>query len=390
MGGIAKHSLIDKYKEEFYEQYKNSPSIISIAPGRVNIIGEHTDYNKGFAIPTAIDRWILTLASIRNDQEVNIFSINYNRKIIFSLKNFDDKGELWERYVKGAIYIINKKYDLTRGFNIVIGGNIPIGFGMSSSAALEVSIVGAIFSLCGLEHDKYKILKICNLLEKEVLGIKSGMLDQYASIFSNKKQFLLIDFLKLEHSYINSNIKDSCWILINSMVSRELMYSAYNQRVDECKNAIALINQKTNKEYNLNSIDVDAIELIKENKVLYKRLLHLITENKRVFKMRDAILKGDLNTIGHLLSESHESLSKNYDVSCKEIELIIELSRKHSGLYGGRIMGGGFGGCTINLIKADLKENFISYVKDEFYNKYEYDIKIETINFSSGLDIVTF
>ena len=390
MGTIEKHSLINEYKEEFYKQYKNSSSIISIAPGRVNIIGEHTDYNKGFAMPVAINRWILSLVSMRNDQHVNVYSINYNKKIVFSLNDYSDKGDLWERYVRGAIYLINKKYNLTKGFNIVIGGNIPIGFGMSSSAALEVSIVGAILSLCNLKQDKYEILKICNLLEREILGIKSGMLDQYASIFSNKNKFLLIDFLKLEHSYIDSNIKGSCWILINSMVSRELMHSDYSQRVDECNNAIGLINQKANKKYNLNSIDINIIEIIKENKNLYKRLLHLITENKRVFKMKDAILKGDLNIIGDLLSESHESLSKNYDVSCEEIDLIIELSKKHPGFYGGRIMGGGFGGCTINLIKSNLKEDFISYVKDKFYDKYDYDIKIETVNFSSGLDIVTF
>ena len=390
MGGIEKHSLIDEYKEEFYKQYKDSSSIISIAPGRVNIIGEHTDYNKGFAMPVAINRWILSLVSMRNDQHVNVYSINYNKKIVFSLNDYSDKGDLWERYVRGAIYLINKKYNLTKGFNIVIGGNIPIGFGMSSSAALEVYIVGAILSLCNLEQDKYEILKICNLLEREILGIKSGMLDQYASIFSNKNKFLLIDFLKLEHSYIDSNIKGSCWILINSMVSRELMHSDYNQRVDECNDAIELINQKANKKYNLNSIDINIIEIIKENKNLYKRLLHLITENKRVFKMKDAILKGDLNIIGDLLSESHESLSKNYDVSCEEIDLIIELSKKHPGFYGGRIMGGGFGGCTINLIKSNLKEDFISHVKDKFQDKYDYDIKIEIVNFSSGLDIVTF
>ena len=390
MGRIEKHSLINEYKEEFYKQYKNSSSIISIAPGRVNIIGEHTDYNKGFAMPIAINRWILSLVSMRNDQHVNVYSINYNKKIVFSLNDYSDKGDLWERYVRGTIYLINKKYNLTKGFNIVIGGNIPIGFGMSSSAALEVSIVGAILSLCNLEQDKYETLKICNLLEREILGIKSGMLDQYASIFSNKNKFLLIDFLKLEHSYIDSNIKGSCWILINSLVSRELMHSDYNQRVDECNDAIELINQKTNKKHNLNSIDINVIEVIKENKNLYKRLLHVITENKRVFKMKDAILKGDLNIIGDLLSESHESLSKNYDVSCEEIDLIIELSKKHSGFYGGRIMGGGFGGCTINLIKSNLKEDFISYVKDKFHDKYHYDIKIETVNFSSGLDIVTF
>ena len=389
MDRITKHNLVSEYKKKFLKEFKKNPDVISVAPGRINIIGEHTDYNQGFAIPSAVDKWILTLLSKRDDKLIEVYSINYKKKNIFKLNELDDKGDLWERYVKATLYVINNKYNLDRGFNILIGGNIPIGFGMSSSAALEVSIVSSVLNSCCLKCDKYEILKICNAVEKEILGINSGMLDQYASIFSIKNKFLLIDFLKLNHEYFDSNIQESCWVLINSMVSRELINTDYNVRVNECLEAINLINRKTNQKITFDSISIDDIQCIKNNKIFYNRLFHLITENQRVFEMKNAIIKGDLNEIGNLLNESHISLSKYYDVSCDEIESIISLSKQHKAFYGGRIMGGGFGGCTINLIDNNLKDDFIFYIKNKFFNKYNYNIEYEQISFCNGLEIVT-
>jgi len=386
---ITKHNLVSEYKKKFLKEFKKNPDVISVAPGRINIIGEHTDYNQGFAIPSAVDKWILTLLSKRDDKLIEVYSINYKKKNIFKLNELDDKGDLWERYVKATLYVINNKYNLDRGFNILIGGNIPIGFGMSSSAALEVSIVSSVLNSCCLKCDKYEILKICNAVEKEILGINSGMLDQYASIFSIKNKFLLIDFLKLNHEYFDSNIQESCWVLINSMVSRELINTDYNVRVNECLEAINLINRKTNQKITFDSISIDDIQCIKNNKIFYNRLFHLITENQRVFEMKNAIIKGNLNEIGNLLNESHISLSKYYDVSCNEIESIISLSKQHKAFYGGRIMGGGFGGCTINLIDNNLKDDFIFYIKNKFFNKYNYNIEYEQISFCNGLEIVT-
>lgn len=389
MDRITKHNLVSEYKKKFLKEFKKNPDVISVAPGRINIIGEHTDYNQGFAIPSAVDKWILTLLSKRDDKLIEVYSINYKKKNIFKLNELDDKGDLWERYVKATLYVINNKYNLDRGFNILIGGNIPIGFGMSSSAALEVSIVSSVLNSCCLKCDKYEILKICNAVEKEILGINSGMLDQYASIFSIKNKFLLIDFLKLNHEYFDSNIQESCWVLINSMVSRELINTDYNVRVNECLEAINLINRKTNQKITFDSISIDDIQCIKNNKIFYNRLFHLITENQRVFEMKNAIIKGNLNEIGNLLNESHISLSKYYDVSCNEIESIISLSKQHKAFYGGRIMGGGFGGCTINLIDNNLKDDFIFYIKNKFFNKYNYNIEYEQISFCNGLEIVT-
>ena len=389
MARITKDNLIFEYKKFFLKEYNSNPEIISAAPGRVNIIGEHTDYNQGLAIPAAIDKWIITLLSRRDDSYINVYSINYKKRKKFNFNELDASEELWERYIKATLFVIKSEYNLELGFNFLIGGNIPIGFGMSSSAALEVSIVSSILSLCSLDYDNYKILKICNIVEKEILGINSGMLDQYASIFSVKNKFLLIDFSKIEHQYFKNDIQGSSWILINSMVKRNLIDSEYNNRVDECREGIDLINKKTKYNISLNSISIKDLDYIKKQKNIYNRLFHVINENHRVRQMKNELVKGDLNKIGDLLNQSHHSLSNYFEVSCKEIESIIQFSKNHSAFYGGRIMGGGFGGSTINLIDNNLKNEFIAYVKSEFYNEYNYKIEIEEVCFADGLEFVT-
>ncbi len=384
MDRITKDYLVSDFKEIFFSKFKKNPEIISAAPGRVNIIGEHTDYNFGLAMPIAIDKWIISMLSERSDRKVNIHSVNYSKTILSNLNDLENHSELWEKYVKSSINVINKKYNLDNGFDILIGGNIPIGFGMSSSAALEVSIVSCILGKYFDKNDKYEILEICNKVEKDMLGIESGMLDQYASIFSMDKNFLLIDFNNISHEYFDSNMKESSWLLINSMISRELVDSEYNIRVAECREGLNLLNKLTGKKLSLSSLLLKDIEFIKNNRKLYNRLFHICSENQRVNKMREEILSGNLVNIGKLLLESHYSLSTKYEVSCDEIDFIISISKEHSGFFGGRIMGGGFGGCTINLVKKKLKKEFMCFVKDKFYKKYKSNIEIEEVVFSEG------
>ena len=243
MDRITKNNLVSNYKKIFLQKFKSTPAIISSAPGRVNIIGEHTDYNLGLAMPMAIDKWIISMISERSDKKINVFSINYDKNIEFDLSELDKSNHLWEKYVKSAIKLISKDITLNKGFNMLIGGNIPIGFGMSSSAALEVSILNLIFSHCGYEISKNDVLKKCNELENDLMGIKSGMLDQYASIFSLKNKIMVIDFKNLTHSYYNYKINSASWILINSKVQRNLVESKYNLRVKECNDALSIINQ---------------------------------------------------------------------------------------------------------------------------------------------------
>ena len=391
MGGISKNDLIIKYQKEFISQFKDKDFVTALAPGRINIIGEHTDYNLGFAIPIAIDRWICSVISIREDREINICASNFKDHISLDIDNLNINKVGWQKYVLGCVEIFLKEYNINKGFNILIGGNVPIGFGMSSSAALEVSLLGALFDAFKIPIDNYKILELSNRVERESLGIQSGLLDQYASIFSKKSQPLLIDFSTLSHTYTSANIKGASWVLVNSMVDRSLVDSKYNDRVEECQLGLDYINNLNNEKIKINELTyshLKDLENYNDNKILYKRISHILSENKRVLSMQSALNIGDLQLIGDILNQSHNSLANNYQVSCKEIDEIISISQDSKGFYGGRIMGGGFGGCTLNLVDNYYKTSFIENLVDMFYKKFQYELKIECVQFSNGFELV--
>ena len=388
MGRTTKNDLIIKYQNKFESQFKDKTHYTAIAPGRINIIGEHTDYNLGLAMPIAIDRWICSIVSVREDNKFKIYSANFDEEVFISMDQLDKKTENWKKYVFGCIQVFINKYNINKGFNILIGGNIPIGFGMSSSASLEVSLLSSLYSACKISIDYHTILELSNKVEKEFLGIESGVLDQYASIFSKKNKPILIDFSSLTHTYVNSNIKGASWLLINSMVQRALVESKYNERVSECQSALKIINDSEEKNIKFYELNKYHLEQLKDHPILYKRIYHIISENNRVMLMRRALGNGDLDLIGDILNKSHVSLSRDYQVSCNEIEAIIQISKKHKGFYGGRIMGGGFGGCCICLVKDSQKDIFVEDLVAKFYKQFSYDLKIEYVRFSDGLRLV--
>ena len=386
MDRISEYDLVQQSKEQFKLTFGYQGTICSVAPGRINIIGEHTDYNFGLAMPIGINRWICSVISKRDDNKVNIYSSNYKKQINTCLSDLKYE-ESWEKYIIGCIYVVKEKFNLNEGFDLLVSGNVPIGFGMSSSAALEVSILSALLSIYNFKLDFSLILELSNVVENSYLNINSGLLDQYASIYSKKHSPLIVDFSNLKHSYVNMNINDACWILINSMVNRELVSSKYNKRVNECKKGLNKINTHLNTNKNMNELECSDLKYLSNEKVLHNRLSHVISENKRVLLMREYLDKGDLNEIGSILNMSHDSLSHLYNVSCNEIENIILLSKKQQGFYGGRIMGGGFGGCTLNLIDSSKKDSFINGILSSFYSKYKYELKIELVSFSDGVQL---
>ena len=388
MGRVSENDIIAKYQKEFKTHFKTSSFFTVIAPGRINIIGEHTDYNLGLAMPIAINRWICTVISLREDNNINIYASNFDEHISLSMDDLDTGNENWEKYIFGCIKVFIDQYDINKGFDILIGGNVPIGFGMSSSAALEVSLLGALFYTSGILIDRQEILKLANKVEKDFLGIQSGMLDQYASIFSKKDNPLLIDFSALSHSYVKSNINRGSWVLINSMVDRPLADSKYNERVSECNLALKEINKTNEIDIKINELTIQDLEKIKDSTILYNRIFHVLSENKRVQSMRIALEQGDLILAGNILSESHDSLANNYEVSCKEIDGIVNIAKSQKGFYGGRIMGGGFGGCCLALVEDSKQDLFIDTLLERFYNDFKYNLEIEFIDFSNGLTFI--
>ena len=387
MDRIPKNSLIKIAKKEFEKKYGFLDFSIAVAPGRINIIGEHTDYNNGLAMPIAINRWICCVSKKRTDSKINAYSVELNKSFNSNINN-SEPNELWEKYVAGCIKVVNHNYNVASGFDILIVSSIPMGYGLSSSAALEISLIGSMIHEYGFKVDLSLILNLASKVENQYLKINSGKLDQYASLYSIKDKPMIIDFSNLTHRYVNVKIQNSVWILINSMVSRELVDSKYNQRVDECKLGLKKINEQLLEAKLFNELSLNDLNIIKKEDVLYKRIYHVISENIRVLAMEKALRSGNLNKIGEILDDSHKSLSENYEVSCAEIEDIIKISNKQKGFYGGRIMGGGFGGCTINLVDEFHKKKFIDKVKSEFYEKNGFSIDAMTVDFSSGLNVI--
>ncbi len=386
MDRITKNQLISLSKNDFKKEFGISCEYISLAPGRINIIGEHTDYNLGLAMPIAIDRWICVLISKREDSNFNICLSNFNKKSNIDLNSLVLDGK-FNDYVIACLKIVKDNFKINKGLNILIKGNIPIGFGVSSSAALEVSLLAGLLKAYDIKHDLSLIIMLSNSVENNYLGINSGILDQYASLYSKKNEPLLIDFSNSTHVYVENNISNSEWVLINSMVNRELINSKYNERVKECSKGLILINKKSHSKKNMNELTVEDLDLIKDKKILFNRLKHVILENKRVKLMKNEIKKGNLVEIGRLLNESHSSLTNLYQVSCDEIESIINFSSACSGFYGGRIMGGGFGGCTLSLVSKECLDVFIKDVISLFYDKYQYSPEVEVVKFSDGLEL---
>ena len=386
MDRITKNQLISLSKNDFKKEFGISCEYISLAPGRINIIGEHTDYNLGLAMPIAIDRWICVLISKREDSNFNICLSNFNKKSNIDLNSLVLDGK-FNDYVIACLKTVKDNFKINKGLNILIKGNIPIGFGVSSSAALEVSLLAGLLKAYDIEHDLSSILMLSNSVENNYLGINSGILDQYASLYSKKNEPLLIDFSNSTHVYVENNISNSEWVLINSLVNRELVNSKYNERVKECSKGLILINKKLHSKKNMNELTVEDLDLIKNKKILFNRLKHVILENRRVKLMKNEIKKGNLVEIGRLLNESHSSLTNLYQVSCDEIESIINFSTACSGFYGGRIMGGGFGGCTLSLVSKESLDVFIKDVISLFYDKYQYSPKVEVVKFSDGLEL---
>ena len=387
MDRVSRHNLVEDTKNFFKIRFGGKPIHTCSAPGRVNIIGEHTDYNLGLAMPVGIDRWVCVSISSRDDNQIHVYSKNFDRSLQRSLSSGKQVNHLWEKYVVGLLSVVRDDFEIGFGFNMLIYGNVPIGAGVSSSAALEVATLGSIKELYNLSISNNNFLKICNRVDNEFVGVQSGMLDQYVSLLSKEEGPMLIDFSKSKHQMIEGSFKNGEFVLINSMIDRALAQSEYNLRVEQCREGLKLINRKLGESKKIYEIDHGDLDYLDRSSIYFLRLHHVVSENQRVLEMRSAIKEDNIIKMGALLNESHQSLLKDYEVSCDEIESIIEVSSSAPGFLGGRIMGGGFGGCTLNLIDMVSIKEFESYIQDSLVGDHDLEIQLERIQFSDGLKI---
>ena len=349
--------------------------------GRINLIGEHTDYNGGFVFPGAIDKVIMAEIRPNGTDKVRVFSVDIDEYAEFGLKEEDAPSQSWARYIFGVCREIIKRGGEVKGFDAVFAGNVPLGAGLSSSAALESCFAFALNDLFNdNKFEKFELAKIGQSTEHNYCGVKCGIMDQFASVCGRKGNLMRLDCRSLDYEYYPFNPEDYTLVLVDSRVKHELADSPYNKRRESCERVAQKLGVET-----LRDADMDALLAVKESlsEEDFKRAKFVIEEKQRVLDVCDALNQGDYETVGKKMFETHEGLSKDYEVSCEELDFLNEVA-KETGVTGSRIMGGGFGGCTINLVRKDLRDRFVDEAIRRFNEKYGHEPKIYDVVISDG------
>lgn len=375
-----KHKIHSEFSEKFGEN-----GIFYAAAGRINLIGEHTDYNGGYVFPGAIDKGIMAEIKINGTSKVNLYSIDYKESCSFGLGEEDKPQAAWARYIFGVCRETLKRSGKVEGFDAVFAGDVPLGAGLSSSAALESCFAYAINDLFGNKLDKFELAKIGQSTEHNYCGVNCGIMDQFASCFGKKDQLIRLNCKTLEYKYFPFKPEGYRLVLLDSCVKHELASSAYNKRRASCEKAAAAI-KKNHPEIDCLSdckrvwLDEVKDEISEED---FLRAEYVIGEVQRVLDVCNALERSDYETVGEMMYQTHFGLSRLYEVSCEELDYLNRLARKME-VTGSRVMGGGFGGCTINLVKNELYDDFIREAKEKFAKKFGHEPKVYDVVISDG------
>lgn len=362
------------------------------SPGRINIIGEHTDYNMGFVLPTAIDKKILfSLKKNGSGTRCSIFSKDLNQGFTFELTAVKPSKNQWENYLLGVVHEIQELGCNLNGFDCELESSLPIGSGISSSAALECGLASGLNELFNLGLTKMQIVALSQRAEHNYVGTKCGIMDQFSSVMSKEGTVTLLDCRSLEFEYIPFKLENTRIVLMNTNVSHNLASGEYNIRKEQCEKGVAII-KKTYPEVNsLRDVDLDMLEKCKSemNPVVYSRCLYVVSEKNRVLEAVYALRQSNIKRLGELMYQTHEGLQHLYEVSCPELDFLVEEARKYPCVTGARMMGGGFGGCTINLVKEAGSEKFFVEVKEAYKQKFNKNLTIFTVTPSEGTKVLT-
>ena len=347
--------------ERFGREFGHPPGLRVRAPGRVNLIGEHTDYNDGFVLPTAIDREITIVASPRSDGRVSALSVDFSQRSEFETDRDPPKdGDApWSNYIRGVVSQFRKRGFDPPGMNLLIAGNVPIGAGLSSSAALEVATAETIRRLAGLRIEKTELARLCQAAEREFVGVQCGIMDQFVSTLAEEGAALFLDCRDLSYSPVPLRF-DARIVVCDSRVQRSLDGSAYNRRRSECEEAVRRLKTALGGIRALRDVEPARLEQHHDllDEVHYRRARHVVTENDRVLRGVELLKENEVEAFGELLNLSHESLRSDYEVSCPELDLLVDLARRQAGTLGARMTGAGFGGCTVNLVRSSEVDRF--------------------------------
>jgi galactokinase len=355
--------MTQKLIEIFQQQFNSLPTYLVQTPGRVNLIGEHTDYNDGLVLPMAIDRYIWLAFSPRQDAQVQIHSIEFQETRIFSLNNVQkEQDNNWIEYAKGVAWVLQERYAQLNGFNAVLHGNVPQGAGLSSSAALELTIMRAFVEISNLSWDNSVMAKLAQQAENKWVGVNCGIMDQLVIAAAQKEHALLIDCRDFKTDAIPLP-KDISVVIMDTATRRGLVDSAYNERRRQCEEAAKIFNILTLREI---TDEIWQTQQKKFSQDCLKRTRHVITENQRVLDAVTAMRQNDSATLGELMNASHESLRNDYEVSSPHLDIMVNCARNAVGCYGARMTGAGFGGCAVAIVKEMYADDFVAQVTEQY------------------------
>ncbi len=374
-----------------FQQLFGQEALIIRSPGRINLIGEHTDYNMGFVLPAAINKSIYLGIHVRKDRIISLYSLDYQDDYQTNLDSIKRSGKLWPDYLLGVVEQIHKNYSLDHGFNIVFGGDIPPGAGLSSSAALECATAYALNSIFNLHIENMALVRLAQAAENEFVGVKCGIMDQFASMFGKKDYLIRLDCRSLEYAYVPFHADKLKIVLFDTRVKHSLASSAYNERREQCEIGVKLIQDVHPEVLSLRDASEEMLlKFVKPvSEIVYNRCSFIVAEIQRLLNSCNDLENNNMQAFGKRMFETHAGLKDLYEVSCQELNLLVDLVKNHPDVIGARMMGGGFGGCTINLVKTEAVEALIKKVGDTYHAKTGTEMLAYVVEIEDGTGVLT-
>ena len=383
--------MIKELKKVFQQNFQTEPLIVR-SPGRINIIGEHTDYNEGFVLPAAIDKAAYIAISLRDDDEIHLVAMDLNENFSVNLKDLKPVGDVsWPNYILGSAAQFLKRGVQLPGFNAVLTSDVPMGAGLSSSAAVECATVFALNELLQTDLDRLTMVRMAQKAEHEYAGVMCGIMDQFASMMGKKDYVIKLDCRSLEYEYVPFKLEGLKVLLLNTSVKHSLASSEYNTRRKECEKAVEWVKQNVQGVNSLRNVSEEMLNkyVLPNDELIDKRSRYVVQEINRLLEGCNDLQSGDLAALGKKMFTTHDGLSKMYEVSCKELDWLVNKVKNNTNVIGSRMLGGGFGGCTINLVKETAIDELVADLKLAYEKEMELPLVYYVASIENGTELIS-
>ena len=380
-------SIASHVDHTFRERFHEEPIVVR-SPGRVNIIGEHTDYNNGFVLPAAIDKAIFVAITKRKDSQILLYSDDFREEFQADLNHLKPSDKVWPNYILGVVdQLLKRKYSIT-GFNLVIGGDVPIGSGLSSSAAVECATGFALNRIFKLDLSRMDLVLLAQKAEQEFAGVMVGMMDQFASVFGKKDHVMKLDCQSLAFEYVPLKLPGLKILLLNTNVKHNLGSSEYNTRRKQCEEGVAMVKKHLPAVNSLRDVTMEMLDKYVKDPLIYRRCSYVVKENIRLLEGCEDLKRGDVKALGKKMFETHEGLSKDYEVSCEELDFLVYAVKNNPDVLGARMMGGGFGGCTINIVRETAIDELVARLSKEYLKSMNKELTAYVAQIEDGTSVI--